>query len=314
LAVLLLGRPAAAGPVVRGARAAEIDARDVDDGRAVSLHDHRGRALLLAFVGTACPHCQRLVPRLDDIAARHAAAGLDVLVVTPDARTDALAFRRDRHLLPRLALVPPDTLRAYAVDAYPLGVLVAPDGRVLFRGDPARLTDRVLKVYLSRVRILPRAPPAFVAQAAALRAGRYGAVGRDLERLRACPGLDVADCRFVRDALAWIAWQRQGAWAHASEDERRGRWAMAWETYGEIESAHAGTEDAARAARARAALAADPARARAIRADLALERARRAGRWQPAKTAAALLRVVVHEHPGSEAAAEAARLIAVLSR
>jgi len=206
-----------------------------------------------------------------------------------------------------------DALRQYAVREYPLGLLIAPDGRVLWRGKPQRLTDRVLDAYLRRVRVLPTTPPSFTHLHADLRAGRYGAVERALESRRTCRPLEDADCRFILDALAFVAWQREQAWARAAEDERRGRYHSACVTYAELAAAHAGTPVAQRATRARERLLQDPDRAREVLAWEALAQARRQGRWQGAAKEIRNLRSVLDRHGGTGAAREAGALIQILS-
>ena len=308
---LLLGLPARAAEaaVARGHRAPEIDGRAIDSHASVLLASLRGRCVLLEFFGTECPHCHRLAARMNAIHARYAERGLSVLAVSPDASDAITRYGREYHVRHALARVPMDTLLTYDVTAYPLGVLIAPDGRILWTGKLERLTDQVLDAYLARVRILPEAPRAFAHLEAALRTGAYGAVERELDRLRTCRRLDRGDCNFVLSTLAWIDWQRKGAWEHAADDEQRARYAMAYQTYRELEATYADTETAVRAQAAAARLLEDAGRAREIHAQAALERARRAGRWQTAAQQLALLRPVAREHAGTRAASEALQLI-----
>ena len=309
LASLGLRTPAARASVVRGMPAPEIDARAVDSDASVLLQGLRGRCVLLEFFGTECPHCLRLAPRMNELHARYASRGLTVLGVSSDSPASIARFVREQGVRHAVARVVLDVLRAYEVTSYPLGLLIAPDGRVLWRGSFDRLTDRVLDAYLARVRVLPDVPPSFAYLQTRLAAEAYGAVERDLDRLRACRRLDERDCAFVLATLAWIDWQRQQAWAHAAEDERQGRWMDAHETYAALEVSYAGTETATRAQAARGRLLLEAGRAREIRAWLALERARRAGRWQPSERARSLLEAVASQHPGTTAAGEASALI-----
>ncbi len=318
LLVLALGAclvaPAAAETrITRGMRAAPIDARSADDTRAVRLADHRGRMLLLSFFGTQCPHCKAAVPRLNAIAARDASRGLDVLAVSPDPGKALARFARDQRVTHDLARVPKDALRVYGVTTYPHGVLIGPDGRVLWQGTLPRLTDRVLDAYRARVRIAPSAPATFAAVEADRRAGRYGAVERALARHRACRRLDRATCRYVLDTLAWIDWQRTAALAAAQGDEARERWGSAVRTYDELIAAYPDSATAREAAARRTRLLADAARAREVAAAHALDAARRAGRWKPRGTQRALLERMAEAHAGTRAAREARALATQLA-
>nr|MDJ0976070.1 hypothetical protein [Planctomycetota bacterium] len=253
-------------------------------------------------------------PRMNAIHDTYAPRGLAVIGLTPDARDKALRFRDAYRLRHGVALAPMDTLREYAVKEYPLGVLIAPNGRVLWRGRLERLTDRVIDAYLGRVKILPAAPPTFTLVRDALRHRRYGEAERSLDRLRACSGLERNACRFVLDALDWIVWHKESTFRAAADDEQRSRWFMAWRTYAELETSYAGSPEAARAAKEKARLMEDAGRANEIRAGHALSEARRLGRWQPRARQIELLRPVVDTYRGTTAAGEAAGIIRLLTQ
>lgn len=315
VALLHIAPPgAASSTVTRGALAPELDARDLRTDNSVLLAPLRGRMVLLQFFGTDCPHCQRMAPRMNAIHDGFRARGLAVIGLTPDARPKAERFRHRYRVRHGVALAPMDTLRQYAVTEYPLGILVAPNGRVLWRGRMERLTDRVLEAYLGRVKILPDAPPTLTLVRDALRHRRYGEAERSLDRLRACAGLDAGACRFVVDALDWIAWHQASAFQAAAEDEQRGRWFMAWRAYAELETAYAGGPGGLRAAQAKDRLMQDPDRAGAIRAEQALTGARRLGRWQTRARQIELLRPVADTYQGTAAGREAAALIRLLTQ
>ncbi|MGE0190787.1 MAG: peroxiredoxin family protein [Planctomycetota bacterium] len=304
--------PLAEARIARGMRAAPLDARTADGAAPIRLSDRLGRTVLLSFFGTACPHCRRAVPRLNELAARGAPLGVDVLGVTPDSGAELARFVQGEGVRHEVALVPMDALRWYGVTTYPHGVLVGPEGRVLWQGPLDRMTDRVLEAYVARVRTAPAAPAQFALVDAERRAGRYAAVAQALERHRRCERLDSLACRYVLDTLAWIEWFAEVSLAGASADEQAGRWGSAVRTYEELEAAYAGAavERDARAARER--VLADPTRAREARASHALDEARRAGRWQSTPIAREHLQRMAQAHPGTQAAAEAADLLALL--
>ena len=313
VAVVALPAPATAGAPVRGMWAPALDARSPRDEAPVELTQWRGRMVLLAFFGTGCPHCRALVPRLNALQETFAAKGLTLVALSPDPPAEIRGFAKRERLTPVAARVPVDTLRCYDVRTYPLGVLVGPAGRILFRGRFERLSDRVLTAYLERVRIVPSPPPAFAAVEADRQAGRLGAVEAALRRHQACGRLDARSCRYVRDTLAWLDWQRTRAEEAAREDEARARWASAVRAYEELGAAYPAAARATEWAAARARLLSDPIRAREIRAAQALDQARRAGRWQPRDAQRQRLLAMVRAHPDTAAAEEARALLELLS-
>ena len=308
-AALLPSMAGAETRVTRGMRAPPIDARAIGDDTPVPLAAYRGRMLLLQLFGTDCPHCKREVPRMNAIAESYAPRGIDVLALTPDDAPAIRRFAREQKVRYAIARIDTDVLRRYGVKRYPHGVLVGPDGRVLWQGRPDRMTDRVLDAYLGRVRIAPSAPATFAKVEADRRAGRYGAVEAALDRLRACRRIDRATCRYVLDTLAWVDWHREAALAAARSDEERGRFASALRTYEELAVAYAGTPTAREAETRRKAILADPQRARQVAGMQALRDARRAGRWKPPATKRTLLEAVVRMHAGTRGASEAKALL-----
>ncbi len=312
---VLAGTPAAAeATVTRGTLAPELDGRALSTNRSVLLAPLRGRMVLLEFFGTDCPHCKRMAPRMNAIHKRYAGRGMAVIGLTPDSRQKAQVFRRAYDVRHGIALAPMDTLRTYGVTEYPLGLLIAPNGRVLWRGRIERLTDRVIAAYMNRVKVLPTAPPAFTLVRDALRHRRFGEAEQSLDRLRSCDGLDSESCQFVLRTLEWIAWHEKVSQRAAAKDEERERWHMAYATYTELEQAYVGTDVGTHASRAKARLLADPNRAAEIRAAAALSQARRLGRWQPKARQVELLRPVAKVHAGTGAGAEAGRLIQLLTK
>lgn len=313
VALLLTPLATAKAAATRGMWAPEIDARATAGDAPVLLESLRGRMVLLEFFGTDCPHCQRAVPRMNQLHARFGPRGLTLLGLSPDSPSKITAFAHRHGVRHPLARAPMDALRVYSITNYPQGVLVGPEGRILWRGQLERLTDRVLEAYLGRVRIAPQAPVAFAAVEADRRAGRYGAVASALDKLRACRQIDRASCRYVLDTLAWVAWHKAGVVAAAGKDEARGRWASAVSAYDAIATAYPGTELATQAAAARARILSDETRARNVRAAHALTAARRAGRWEVRARQLERLQAVARDHAGTKAGSEARALIARLT-
>lgn len=307
IALLLIPAPTAEGDVTRGLRAPPLDARD---GR--TLAAHRGRVVLLEFFGTRCPHCRRLAPRMNEIHAGYAPRGVVVWGVTPDGPAELDTYRQEYGVQHATSVVPMDALREYVVPKYPALLLISPTGRVMWRGEPERLTDRVLDAYLAQMKLLPTAPPDQASVARLLADHHYGLVETELDRLRACVAIDRATCRFVLGTLDWIAWHRAQTFAAAERDLDRGRPHAAWATYRELAACYAGTPHGERARGLQDALGREPAHARDIAAEEALAVARRGGRWRSAEEAAVLLEAVARSHADTLAGAEALRLARLL--
>jgi peroxiredoxin len=75
------------GVLERGAPAPDVTAVDLA-GRPVRLAALRGRRVVLDFWETTCAPCQRALPALADLAARH--ARLAIVSITPEHASDEL--------------------------------------------------------------------------------------------------------------------------------------------------------------------------------------------------------------------------------
>ncbi len=311
LAMVLLAGSRAEAAVKRGAYAPEIDTQSVLNAKSFSLRALRGRMVLLEFFGTDCPHCRKAVGRMNALHARHRGK-LSVVGVTPDAHDKLVRFRKAFGAKHPLAVVPLDVLREYGVVEYPTGLLISPNGRVLWRGRLERLTDRVLAVYLERVNALPGLPLGYEPVGAVLAQGRYGEAYKRLEGSRQCRGISRERCRFVLGALDWIDWFVKSTKDAIATDLERGRWYSAWRGYDELAKAFPDTERGAQASSERAALLAHAERGPEIRAARALYDARRKGRGLSKAEAAKLIEPLVGTHAGTKAGEEATVLLRML--
>jgi cytochrome c biogenesis protein CcmG, thiol:disulfide interchange protein DsbE len=105
-------------------------------GREVSLSDHRGHVVVLDFWATWCVPCIPMLPALDDLARRHAAAGVRVLAIDIDqSRAKAEAFLREHLPSPALTLLSdPDgaVLARYGTSGMPAAFVIDAAGIVRF--------------------------------------------------------------------------------------------------------------------------------------------------------------------------------------
>jgi hypothetical protein len=140
LAVLIAGASESrseAGLV--GSRAAEFRLRDLDH-RMVSLSDHRGEVMVLAFVQSDSPELRQLSPRLGTLVRQWSQQGVHFSLVfhEPDGRSAVPLLRIE---LARLGLEVSalldstgEVLRDYRAQPMPLIVVIDRNGVIRYRG------------------------------------------------------------------------------------------------------------------------------------------------------------------------------------
>ncbi len=119
-------------------------------GEQVSLADYRGRAVLLEFFATWCPHCAAEAPHLRRLADSLPATRFAVVSVNADGEVAASVFAFHRYFgLPYPALLDPSAQAGnfhqpgaagpvstrYRVGAYPTFYVIDGDGRITWRSD-----------------------------------------------------------------------------------------------------------------------------------------------------------------------------------
>jgi peroxiredoxin len=133
-------------------------------GQKVSLSDYRGKAVLLEFFATWCPHCNAEAPHLHDLDASLPKNKVAFVSVNADGETAPSVFAFHRYYgLQYQALVDPSSqpgsfgqqgaagkvTNAYRVQAYPTFYVLDPQGRIAWRSDgeqpDALLRQQLLK-------------------------------------------------------------------------------------------------------------------------------------------------------------------------
>lgn len=119
-------------------------------GKSVSLRQLRGKAVLLEFFATWCPHCAAEAPHLAKLARRLPQAGYAVVAVNADSEDAASVFAFHRYFgLPFAAVLDPGgtagtyhqpgtpgrVSRLYHVKGFPTFYVLDPHGRVAWRSD-----------------------------------------------------------------------------------------------------------------------------------------------------------------------------------
>jgi peroxiredoxin len=133
-------------------------------GDTVSLDSLRGKAVLLEFFATWCPHCQAEAPHLAKLARELKPEGVEFVSVNADSETAPSVFAYHRYFgLPFPSLLDPGqpagsftqqggrgpVSTAYKVGAYPTFYVIDPQGKVVWADDgeqpDAMLRDLLLK-------------------------------------------------------------------------------------------------------------------------------------------------------------------------
>lgn len=110
-----------------------------------------GKATLLVFWEVWCPHCRREVPTLEKTYEKYHSKGLNLVAVTKMTKssTDAQVeeFMKTNHLTFPIAKENGELSSRFEVRGIPAAAVIK-DGKVVWRGHPARLTDQMLQTWL----------------------------------------------------------------------------------------------------------------------------------------------------------------------
>ncbi len=114
--------------------------------------DAEGKATLYVFWEVWCPHCRREVPKLSETYTKYKGQGLAVVGVTRQTKdvTDQQVtdFIAENKVTYPIAKDQGDTLSSYyGVRGIPAAAVVK-DGKVVWRGHPAKMTDEMIASWL----------------------------------------------------------------------------------------------------------------------------------------------------------------------
>ena len=119
-------------------------------GESVSLSDFRGKAVLLEFFATWCPHCQAEVPHLKTMAQSMNKSRIAFVSINADSEDAASVFAYHRYFgLPFPALLDPGSppgnfhqqggpgpvTQSYGLQAYPTFYVIDPQRKVFWASD-----------------------------------------------------------------------------------------------------------------------------------------------------------------------------------
>jgi cytochrome c biogenesis protein CcmG, thiol:disulfide interchange protein DsbE len=114
------------------------------DGSAIKLSNYRGKLVYLDFWASWCGPCKQSFPWLNDIQAKYAGKGFQIIGINVDTNTeDAKAFLAG---LPAKFVVAFDakgqTPKAYVIKGMPSSLLIDANGKVVYQHSGFREADK----------------------------------------------------------------------------------------------------------------------------------------------------------------------------
>jgi peroxiredoxin len=111
-----------------------------------------GKATLLVFWEVWCPHCKREVPKMNETHNKYKDKGLSVVGLTKVSRNtteeQVTDFIKEKDVQYPLAKEDGDNMsKRFGVHGIPAAAVVK-DGKVVWRGHPARLSDEMIESWL----------------------------------------------------------------------------------------------------------------------------------------------------------------------
>ncbi|MBV8894964.1 MAG: TIGR03435 family protein [Acidobacteriaceae bacterium] len=133
------------------------------------ISEHLGRAQLIEFWAASCPACVNGIPHLNELARQFRDRPIDFLSVNPEEGPEIIRKFIQVHPMEGVIATDqrasdgnPSTASAYRLEAVPVTILVAKDGRVAAIGSPEQITPEVLeRVLADKPVILPATDRAY---------------------------------------------------------------------------------------------------------------------------------------------------------
>ncbi len=138
--LLLIGTPALADPEVdKGAVAPAITPKywiNLPKGTAtVRPEDLKGQVVMVEFFATWCGPCRRSIPHLRKIQKRYSDRGVVLLALSQEHESKVKPFIKDEKINYIVGCEAKETFLEYEVEKIPTMFVIAPDGKIVFRGN-----------------------------------------------------------------------------------------------------------------------------------------------------------------------------------
>lgn len=113
------------------------------------LSSLRGKTVMLVFWATWCPHCRKEMPHISELYRRYRAQGLEIVAVTRHSKgqtdADVESYVKENGIpFPVAVDRKGATSQGFGVSGIPAAAIVDPQGKVVWRNHPGRLSDAAL--------------------------------------------------------------------------------------------------------------------------------------------------------------------------
>jgi hypothetical protein len=206
------------------------------------------------------------VVHLNELQDKYRAKGFEILAISNESRSEIEKFVSELEAKYPIVSESSDSMQAYGKTGYPAAFLIGPDGRVVWEGHPAGLTEATIEEHLASVRLFPDLPASLAAIGKSVEKEKYGLALKallDLIAKEKVPAEDMPAAEKVRDWLEWLAASSLEA---AQRDLAAGRFYEASLAYERVQVLFKGHEHATEAKALLADLLSDPDRKLEVKA------------------------------------------------
>jgi hypothetical protein len=187
------------------------------------------------------------VGHLNELNAKFAEKGFTALGIAKQDRATVEKFVQELSATYPIVVESSDSMRNYGCSSYPSGFLVGSDGRVVWEGHPASLTDAVVEEALGKARLMPAFTKGLSSHQKSMEKLQYGAVlskiASEIEKGKLADE-DKAAAEALRD---WLTWYATSAVEGVEDRIRKGDVYAAWLALADLEDIYKGHEVAKQA-------------------------------------------------------------------
>lgn len=171
---------------------------------------------------------------LDKLAEEKQAKGLTVIAITKQSRAAVDAFITETGAKHPIVIESTDSMAAYGCNSYPSSFLIGPNGKILWTGNPASLTDAKIDEELARIKLLPAFPKTLSAVKKAIDKEKFAAAQTTVTKVLEAGKLEGEDKTAAEQIVEWLAWKADSAIEGAGKDVEAGNFYNAWTAYSEV--------------------------------------------------------------------------------
>ena len=120
------------------------------DGKAISLDDFRGSAVLIDFWATWCGPCVSAMPHIQELYAKFNTKGLVVIAHTDSSSQDVGGFIKKKKL-DFIFSIGTEIGKSWGVNGIPHAFLIDPSGKVVWHGHSASVREKDIEKALKNI-------------------------------------------------------------------------------------------------------------------------------------------------------------------